>query len=495
MSQEILEKANSPGAGWASKTAHERGRSLANLRQRIVVRQREIVRTIATETGRPVTEVANQEMTAALEMLRFFERKYPGWLAGSKFRYLRPGFWRKRNSVVFEPLGTVAVIGPSNFPFSLPVLASSAALLCGNTVILKPSERCPKTAALIRALVRESGFGPETFKIVEGGPAVAREVAADPAVRKVIAFGSYESGREIAEVCGLHFKPCLLELGGKSAAIVCGDADLVSAARGIAWSAFSAAGRSCVGIKTVYVPSESGRELVGLLVEEMKSIRPGDVLDPRSDMSDRPDARRLRLIGEIVRDARSKGAGVWTREGELTNPSESELAGPLIVMPVSPAMRILSPGEKVEGPVLAVRPVESTEQAVEETNGCLYGLGASIWARDLRKARAIAARLQAGIVWVNDCGVGLPQIPWGGTKRSGWGRLFSKDALTELVSMKAVSVGRPCGSKKKFWWFPYSGRKYETIVCLNEFLYGRRSLKNLGSLIRSIVKLARRAHC
>jgi acyl-CoA reductase-like NAD-dependent aldehyde dehydrogenase len=284
MNADVFARAEKSAEAWAKVSPAERGRVLARLRRNIVRRQEEIMRTVAAETGKPVTEVAGQEVTAALEMLRFFEKKYPRWLKERKFRYLRPGFWTKANVIVFEPLGLLAVIGPSNFPFSLPLLASCTGLMCGNAIILKPSERCPGTASILRSLVRESGFPEGVFTTVEGGPEAAREVAAHPAVRKVILLGSYETGREIAEICGRHFKPCILELGGESAAIVCPEADLAWAARGIAWSAFAAAGRSCVGTKQVFVHASVSRRFVSLLQEETGAIRPGDIFDPSADV-------------------------------------------------------------------------------------------------------------------------------------------------------------------------------------------------------------------
>ena len=446
MNADVFARAEKSAEAWAKVSPAERGRVLARLRRNIVRRQEEIMRTVAAETGKPVTEVAGQEVTAALEMLRFFEKKYPRWLKERKFRYLRPGFWTKANVIVFEPLGLLAVIGPSNFPFSLPLLATCAGLMCGNAVILKPSERCPGTASMLRSLFSESGFPEGIFGMVEGGPEAAREVAAHPAVRKVILLGSYETGREIAEICGRHFKPCILELGGESAAIVCPEADLAWAARGIAWSAFAAAGRSCVGTKQVFVHASVSRRFVSLLQEETGAIRPGDIFDPSADV----DARR---------------------------PPRLQFPGRPGAPPAS--------GEEAESPALSVREVETIDRAVEAVNSLTSGLGASVWSRDLDSAGAIARRLKAGIVWINDAGVGLPQFPWGGTKKSGWGRLFGELALTELTHLKVISADRPVFSSRKFWWFPYSREKSEILSSLNTFLYGEKTARGLFRLVRA----------
>jgi acyl-CoA reductase-like NAD-dependent aldehyde dehydrogenase len=446
MRQGVFVRAENSAEAWGRLSPSQRGRFLARLRGNIVWRQEEIIRTVASESGKPVTEVAGQEVTAALETLRYFEKKYPSRLKERKFRCLRPGFWTKSNIIVFEPLGLIAVIGPSNFPFSLPLLASCAGLMCGNAVILKPSERCPKTSSLMRSLFSESGFPESAFTLVEGGPETARKVAANPSVRKVIVIGSYETGREMAEICGRHFKPCILELGGECAAIVCPDADLAWAARGLAWSAFSAAGRSCVGTKHVLVHTSVGGRLASLLKQETRVIRAGDILDPSADVD----------------------AG-W--------PPELRFAGRLGAPPAA--------GGEAPGPVLLVREVGSIDQAVEAANSLAFGLGASVWSRDLDSAAAIARKLNVGMVWINDAGIGLPQFPWGGTKRSGWGRLFGELALTELIHLKVISSDRPLFSSRKFWWFPYSRQKTEILTSLNSFLYGKKTARRLIRLARA----------
>jgi len=446
MNADVFARAEKSVEAWGRVSPGERGRALARLRGNIVRRQEQIARTAAAETGKPVTEVAGQEVTAALEMLRFFENQYPRWLKEKKFRYLRPGFWTKSNVIVFEPLGVIAVVGPSNFPFSLPLLASCAGLMCGNAVILKPSERCPGTASILRSLFNECGFPEGIFAMVEGGPMAARKVATHPAVRKVIVIGSYETGREIAEICGRHFKPCILELGGEGAAIVCPEADLAWVARGITWSAFAAAGRSCVGTKHVFVHAAVSRNFLSLLQAETSSLRRGDILDLATDV----DARRPPEVRVVGRAGTSN-----------------------------------APGQEARGPALLVREVETIDQAVEAVNNLPYGLGASVWSRDIDGAAAIAQELKVGMVWINDSSVGLPQFPWGGTKWSGWGRLFGEPALTELTHLKVISADRPLLSTRKFWWFPYSREKSDILSALNSFLYGKKTARRLFRLARA----------
>lgn len=459
---------------WERLTLGERKKLVARLRGTIVRAQEEIARTVAQESGKPVTEVLSQEVTATLEMLRYFETSYPRQLRPQRFRCWRPGFWAKANAIVFEPVGTIGLIGPANFPFSLPVMTAAAGLLCGNRVVFKPAEKCPLTARLIRRLFREAGFPGPAFVTVEGGIEAAHEVIGLPSVRKVIFFGGYEAGKKVAALCGRHFKPCILELGGVGTGIVRADADLNRAARGLAWSAFYAGGRSCLGTKTAYVHAAVKERLAGLLVKEMARLRGGEAMDPATDVfSARKEEKMPPRLGRLLGDAEQKGALVRSSAGATL----------VVLDALDPAITRLPDGELAR-PLLIVCPVASDEEALGAINGSAYSLGASIWTRDIGKARDLAGRLQACLIWVNDASVGMPQAPWGGAKRSGWGRLFSDLAVSELTSTKVVSVEKGRLAKRKFWWFPCSRKKYDLLVTVNALVYGRRRLRTLLSLLK-----------
>ena len=451
----------------------DRRKLVVRLRRMIALFQEEIARTVAEETGKPVTEVLSQEVTATLEMLRYFEKRYPRCLRPRAFRCLRPGFWAKANAVLHEPLGTIGLVGPANFPFSLPVMTAAASLLCGNRVVFKPSEKCPATARLIERLFRGSGFPGRVFETVEGGEDAVREIIGRPSVRKVIFFGGYEAGNKVAALCGRHFKPCILELGGSGAAVVRAGADLRRAARGLAWSAFYAVGRSCLGTKVAYVHRSVKDRLAGLLVEEMSSLKRGEAMDPETDVC-APDGKRMPpVVRRFLAEAGERGATIRTSAGLVLVVYDRPNRG-------CPPL----PQGEISWPLLVVCPVDTDEEAVRSVNASAYGLGASIWSRDGRKALAMAGKLQTGLVWINDTSVGMPQAPWGGVKRSGWGRLFSDLALFELTSTKVISYERGRLSRRKFWWFPYGPKKYRQLVAVNALVYGGRRLKTLLFLFK-----------
>ena len=436
----LIERVRTAQGGWSAQAPTARARALRTVRHRLVDVQREAAETIAEETNRPVTEVATQEITATLGMLAFCETHYPSWLRPRRFRYLRPGFWTKANAIHHDPIGVLAVIGPSNFPLSLAVMQTSAALLCGNGVVLKPSERCPRTARLIRALYDESDLPGNIVQVVEGGEEQARRLIAHEGIEKVLFTGSSETGARIAELCGRHFKPCVLELGGEGPAIVCAPVDLVSAARGILWSTLYANGTSCIGTRRILVPPTLREPLIDALVTHARALDRGAPLDPATDIV---APHELRLIPS------SDGRG------------------------------------SSDAPPLRVEEYASLDEAIGAVNRSTYGLSASVWCSNRATARSIARRLRVGMVWVNDASVAMPRFPWGGVRRSGWGRLFGREALPELTNLKVISHDKRRSTRPKFWWFPYSSGKLELTLAVSALTFGRHRRRAIPTVLRA----------
>ncbi len=491
---EMLDRACRAGPSWSQLPSKARTPYIKAVRGEIVARQQTIAEAVADDTGKPVTEILSQEVTASLGMLKFMECKYPVWLKERSFRYWRPGFWSKSNTIHYERLGTVGIIGPGNFPFSLPVMQSCAALLCGNCVVIKPSEDCPRTARLIEDIFREARLPEGVLSVVEGTGDAAEQIIASTKVQKVIFTGSYETGRKVAENCGRYFKPCLLELGGDGPAIICEDANLTLAAKGIAWSGFYSNGLSCVGTKHVLVHRSIAQDFLERFRNEVKRITIGDPLQPATEFGRVQDSRALSKAKESVQMAMENRAKVFTPIGQAADVSDIDFKQPLIVVLPSNA------GEKAVSqvwdaaasgsPIVTVRVIDSLEQGIRAVNGSKHGLGASIWSRHARRAQAIARQLHVGMVWINDSSVGLPQFPWGGTKKSGWGRLYTREGIYELTQVKAISHDRSRLLPGKAWWFPYSRTKFNILLAVNELFFGvrkGRALKRLVSSIRRMV--------
>lgn len=403
----------------------QRIKFVTKLRNLIVEKQDEIAACITKDTRKPVTESLMQEVTAALGMLKYFESNFPTWLNRRKFRYLRPGFWTKQNTIIMEPLGVIAVIGPSNFPFSLPVMQSVFAFLCGNFVVLKPSEKAKKTNELLKSLFEDAGILPLYLIIIEGNSDVAKKVIESPIINKIIFTGNYENGKQVAELAGKFFKPAILELGGSGPALVCKNSDLELTAKSIAWSAFYSRANSCVGTKQIFIENEVAEKFRILFKREIEKIKSGNPFDKQTGVAD------LQNSIEII------------------------------------DMQI--------------------EKAIEEINKLPYGLSASVWLKDLSKAKKIAEKIEAGMIWINDASAGIPGFPWGGVKQSGWGRMFSREAVYELTSTKIISAEKQCFTSGKIWRFPYNELKYRLTHEANRFVFGRRNLKSFIGFLKAVL--------
>jgi len=397
----------------------------AKLRNLIVEREDEIAACITEDTRKPVIEALMQEVTATLGMLKYFEKNFTGWLSHKKFRYFRPGFWTKQNRIILEPLGVAAVIGPSNFPFSIPVMQSLFAFLCGNIVILKPSEKTVKTNKAIKTLFEDAGISPRYLSVIEGESDAAEKIIQSPYVNKIIFTGNYENGSKVAQLAGKFFKPVILELGGSGAALVCENSDLESAAKAIAWSAFYSNADSCIGTKRVFVENNAAEKFRDLLKREIEKINTGNPMDKQTD------AAALKNSLEIIN--------------------------------------------------------LEIEDAIAEINNSRYGLSASVWNRDSREAKKIAAKIDAGMIWINDVSAGIPGFPWGGRKQSGWGRMFSREGVYELTNTKAISSENMKFAAGKIWHFPYSGSKYNLTHAANRFAFGQKNFKTIFQFLKAVL--------
>ena len=425
---------------WSIMPVEERANYLNKLRNVISSNQDRIIEAISIDTKKPVTEIICQEITAALEMIRYIEKNYPVCLKDRKSHYRMNWLLRKTNIIRFEPIGIIAVIGPSNFPFSLIIMQSAASIMCGNCVVVKPSEKCPHVSVIIKELITEAGFPEGVIELITGGKRASCELISDVHVSKVIFTGSYQNGRDVAALCGKHFKQCILELGGSTIAVICRDANIIKAAKCIAWSTAYCNAGSCIGTRFVLADDDVFERFNIMLKKELCLIKAGNSFDPETDTN---NSINVELIEHSDLDEKSTGSK----------------------------------------PALIIKRIETIEQAIEVINNSEFGLSVSVWSKNLKSAFEISKRIKAGMVWINDCSTALPDFPWGGIKNSGWGRLYSKEAINELTNLKIISIDRSRSKKGKTWWYPYNKKKYNIFRAVNSLLGGKIKLALLKELI------------
>jgi len=335
------------------------------------------------------------------------------------------------------PAGVVLSIAPWNAPIILGVRSVAMPLACGNTVVFKSSERCPRTHALIVETFREAGLPKGTINLVSNAPEDAGQVVealiAHPQVRRVNFTGATRIGRIIAETAGRYLKPVLLELGGKAPLIILDDADIDEAVNAAAFGAFANAGQICMSTEKIVIDNRVADAFLAKFSAKASGLPAGD---PRGAvvLGSCITAEAAARVGDLIRDAVAKGAKVL-----CGGPSDNAIMQATVVDGVTPAMRLYE--EESFGPVVSVIRVNGDEEAIKVANDTEYGLTAAVYSRDIARALKVARRIESGICHINGPTVhDEAQMPFGGTKASGYGRFGGKAAIDEFTELRWITI-------------------------------------------------------
>jgi acyl-CoA reductase-like NAD-dependent aldehyde dehydrogenase len=407
--------------GWAAKGPMERATALLAIGVGIRSEWEPLARELSLEQGKTLKEARNE-----IDRLVGIFEQYAGLGTGVGGRRHDLGN-QVAGHVQRRPIGVVAGIVPWNFPASIYGTKLAPALAAGCGFLIKPAETTTLiTVRLTEIIARHLPAG--LVDVVVGGPAVGAALVGHPDVRKVTFTGSTGVGREIAKLAAEGLKQVTLELGGCDPFVLLEDADLPAAARAIMGTRFFNAGQVCVAPKRLIAHRAVIDEMVELLSERLRRVTPGPGLDPASTMGPLHTERGRTVLEAQVADAVDRGATLIgggrpatdaTAEGSFVNP------GLLLDPPAGARVR----QEETFGPVLTVVPVDSDDEAVRIANETPYGLGCSVWSRDSGRAFALAHQINAGYTWVNALGRVYDELPFGGTKASGYGREHGVEAL------------------------------------------------------------------
>ena len=432
---------------WSARPVRERVRLLEALRAALLAEAGGLAQEIAREQGKPVAEAWAAEILPSLDALAHLTRHAEAALQDEPVEAHSLLQAHKQARIVRAPFGVVLAITPWNFPLALPLPIVATALAAGNTVVLKPAPAGMLTGLRIGALARRAGLPDGVVNVVAVDDAVAAALTADPRAAKIVFVGSTATGRKVMAAAAANLTPVVLELGGKDPAIVCRDADLDRAARGITWGAFVNAGQTCASVERVFVEEPVAEAFLTRVAEAARALRVGDPRQPGTDLGPLTLARQRAIVAEHVDEALRRGARCVL--GGAVPDGPGYFYPPTVLAGVDPSMRVMR--EETFGPVLPVMAVPSLDEAIRLANDSPYGLTASGWTRSEETALRLQRELQAGVVTINDCVASFaePTAPWGGVKASGIGRTHGRPGLLEMTqanSSRSTAAAAPsCG--------------------------------------------------
>ena len=465
--QQQMQTAQTAAHAWAGVSAAQRAKILAGLRPILLEQLDSICDIIMQTTGKVATEVLLGEIYPLLDLLRYYEKQAEHILC-SRAVFTSPfAFPGATASIDRRPFGVVAVISPWNFPFQLTLAPLLTALFAGNAVIFKPSELSLPVGRLIIELFSRLDLPPGLVQWAIGDAVCGQQlIAAGPDL--IFFTGGLSTGRQVMRQAALHPVPVLLELGGKDAMLVFADAYLQRACAAALYGAFSNSGQVCVSTERLYVQAACFAEFLEMLLAGVAQLKVGSGAD--ADLGAMTSPAQLALIEAHYQDAISKGAqasGPLVRNGNFIKP--------VLLWNVTADMLIMR--EENFGPLLAVQAFNDEAEAIALANDSDFGLNASIWSSDMGKAKRVASQLQVGNWVINDVlkNAGHPRLPFGGVKKSGFGRYHGAEGLRNF-SYPVSGLCNHSHLDREPNWFPYSAQRYRQLKAYLDFVYGSAAL-------------------
>jgi aminomuconate-semialdehyde/2-hydroxymuconate-6-semialdehyde dehydrogenase len=424
--------------GWSGTPAAERSRMLLRIADALEARLEDFVRAESIDSGKPVRLARSLDIPRAVANLRFFATAILH--TGSDLFATDD---RALNYTLRRPRGVAGLISPWNLPLYLFTWKIAPAIATGNTVVAKPSELTPWTAALLAELSAEQGLPPGVLNVVHGlGTSAGAAIVDHPDVPAISFTGGTATGAIIARTAGPAFKRLSLELGGKNATVVFADVDLDEVMPGIVRSAFENQGEICLCGSRIFVEAAIHDRFVAAFAGAVGRLRMGDPLDEATEQGALVSAAHRTKVESYIELARELGGEIVTgggRPGDLpARVADGFFVEPTVVTGLPVDCRVNT--EEIFGPVVTITPFHTEEEAVTWANGTRYGLAASVWTNDLRRAHRVAGALDAGTVWVNTWLLRDLRVPFGGMKQSGVGREGGEEALRFFTEPKTVSV-------------------------------------------------------
>ncbi|MEA2385298.1 MAG: succinate-semialdehyde dehydrogenase / glutarate-semialdehyde dehydrogenase [Solirubrobacteraceae bacterium] len=433
-----VKAAHAAFAEWSRRSLTDRGAILHAGAEAFAAHVDELAPGLVAEQGKTLRE-AKIELRKAAETLEHYAGLAKA-VRGIAVHGLDPGV---EGRVLRRPLGVVGAIVPWNFPTTLLCNKLGPALLCGNTVVAKPADTTPFTTLRLAEILTGAGLPPGVLNVVPGtGPVAGEALVTHPLVRKVAFTGSTPTGERIAALAARGAKRLTLELGGSDPMIVCDDADLAAAASAASMGRFYNCGQACLAIKRLYVFASVADEVIAAVAEKAARLRVGIGTEKGVHIGPLHTERQRELLEDQLRRTLDGGGEVLAGGGRPDGPALANgwFHEPTVVL--EPPHDSPMATEEIFGPALPIWRVRDLDEALAYANASPFGLGSSIWTRDLDRAERAAAELDCGYTWVNSPTKVYDELPFGGVKSSGYGKEHGTEALDHYTDQKAVVVRR-----------------------------------------------------
>ncbi len=426
----IIERAHAAYQDWRQRSVEDRATVVRRAAELMDERREDLAKLITTEMGKRHDE-ATGELYLCSMILKYYADNGPGFLEPKS---IQPLMGKGEAVVETQPIGVLLAIEPWNYPFYQVVRVAGPNLVLGNTVILKHAEITPQCAVAIEQLFTDAGAPEGVFTNTFLRIADVEQVIADPRIQGVTLTGSERAGSAVGALAGKYLKKSVLELGGSDPFIVLDAEDMAATVKAATMGRMQNTGQACTASKRLIVPEELYEPFVEGLKQAFSTFSPGDPADPSTTLAPLSSERAAQDLHAQIQDAIDKGATVVT--GGKRPEHDGAFVEATILTDVTPEMRAYR--EELFGPAAVVYKVKDAEEAVALANDSDFGLGATVMSSDLDRARAVAERLEAGMVWINQPTGSSPELPFGGIKRSGYGRELSELAVFEFANRRLV---------------------------------------------------------
>jgi succinate-semialdehyde dehydrogenase/glutarate-semialdehyde dehydrogenase len=436
----IVERAHAAYQEWRDRPVEERAAVVRRAAELMDERRDDLAALITREMGKRRDEAAG-ELKLCSMILSYYADKGPGFLEPTP---IEPMVGKGEAVVETKPVGVLLAIEPWNYPFYQVVRVAGPNLVLGNTILLKHAENVPQCAVAIERLFTDAGAPEGVFTNVFLKIPDVEQVVAHRYIQGVTVTGSERAGASVAELAGRHLKKSVLELGGSDPFIVLDSDDLGATVKAATMGRMQNTGQACTASKRLIVTEELYEPFVEGLKQAFSTFSPGDPADPGTSLAPLSSERAAQDLHAQIQDAIDKGATVVTGGKRPDHPGA--FVEPTILTDVTPEMRAFR--EELFGPAAVVYKVKDADEAVALANDSDFGLGATVMSGDLDRARAVAERLEAGMVWINQPTASFPDLPFGGVKRSGYGRELSELAMFEFANRRLVRTVPPRSAQK-----------------------------------------------